>query len=442
HNPEHNIDYALTCISHAHLDHMGFLSHMHYDIPILCSKPTYAIMRTLQEAGAGSDKDFITFKEYYVTPSKRQVIDRQFHFIEDGPLSVGDLVFRGVPVDHSLPGAAGFIIETPKGNVGYTGDFRFHGSHKKLTRNMVKVFSKANLIALITEGTNIDETPDMSEAKVYRKILNAAKKTKGLIAANFPKRDTARLDTFLRVAKETGRKLAIDMHQAYELKCLYEAGCSDVSIAINPNAGDEFLRDLFDADIVVFAKQKKDGSVLRGEPLEKVVKDYSKWERQFIASNHGTDKKPALVKQEYVRDAHQIRNRQDKYIVFSDNFSVQNLIDFQPVEGSLYVYSKTEPFDQEMEADFDKLENWVRKFFGSDQMLHAHASGHAYGRELVNAIKEINPGIVIPTHTQHPEMFIEKLTKRDNRLKHKEPYKGKVIVPELSVTGNAHEIML
>ena len=62
--------------------------------------------------------------------------------------------------------------------------------------------------------------------------------------------------------------------------------------------------------------------------------------------------------------------------------------------------------------------------------------------ELVNAIKEINPGIVIPTHTQHPEMFIEKLTKRDNRLKHKEPYKGKVIVPELSVTGNAHEIML
>jgi ribonuclease J len=421
---------------------MAYVSHAHPDIPVLSSKPTFAVMRTLQEAGAGSDKDFVTFKEYYKKPKEKLVMERDYRFIEDGPLELGDLVFHGYPVDHSLPGAAGYIIETPKGTVVYTGDLRFHGSNKKLTEDFVKAAAKAKPLVLITEGTNINEKPDMSEAQVYRHISKAMKQTKGLVVANFPKRDVDRLNSFLKAAKANGRKLAIDINQAYLLKCMFEAGCAHVSPAINPKSKDPHMRDLFTDDVVVFAKQKKEGRILRDAPLEEVVKDYFGWEREFIASNYGTPKKPAYVEQEFVRNAHQIRNNQDKYVVFVDNFAVQNLIDLQPKKGSKYIYSKTEPFDAEMEIDYDRLENWVDRYFGLDNLVHAHASGHAFGSQVINMIKMINPEVVIPIHTEHPEMFAEMLKKADRRFKMKEAYQGEVIIPELSTTYTLNQIEL
>ncbi|MFH1063638.1 MAG: MBL fold metallo-hydrolase [Candidatus Woesearchaeota archaeon] len=431
------VDCDGVMISHGHFDHMAFVSHLHPSIPIISSRPTYAVMQTLQDAGAGSDKDFIQYKaKYYEKLKDREVIDRDFRFIEDDPITLGNLVVRGIPVDHSLPGATAYIIETPKGTVVYTGDLRFHGWNSKLSEEFVKQAAAAKPLVLLTEGTNINEEPGMSEPEVYQHISDAIRKTKSLVVANFPARDVDRLNSFLKAAKDNGRKLAIDFKQAYLLKCMQEAGCSHVSPAINPNAKQGSLEDLFSDDIVVFARQKKDGRILRGFSIDKVVSDYFAWEREFLASNSGTAKKPVYGLHDYIRNAHDIRDEQDKYVVYIDNFAVQNLIDLEPAEGSTYVYSKTEPFDAEMEQDFEKLENWVRDYIGIENMTNAHASGHAFGSQLVDMIREINPQILIPIHTEHPEMF-EELLKAGA-----DPYKGNIIVPQLSSTrtGNIYPI--
>jgi ribonuclease J len=56
-----------------------------------------------------------------------------------------------------------------------------------------------------------------------------------------------------------------------------------------------------------------------------------------------------------------------------------------------------------MELDEDRKINWLEHFKIIE--FCSHASGHANGAEIKAMIKEINPEIVIPIHTEHPEMF-------------------------------------
>ena len=43
-----------------------------------------------------------------------------------------------IPVDHSLPGSCAFVVYTDEGNLVYTGDLRFHGNNKELSRKFVE----------------------------------------------------------------------------------------------------------------------------------------------------------------------------------------------------------------------------------------------------------------------------------------------------------------
>jgi len=64
------------------------------------------------------------------------------------------------------------------------------------------------------------------------------------------------------------------------------------------------------------------------------------------------------------------------------------------------------------------MNNWI-KHFGLD-FHQLHASGHATGKQIMNIIKEINPKVLFPIHTEYPELF-------------KGTYK-KVILPQLNKT--------
>ncbi|MDD5700485.1 MAG: MBL fold metallo-hydrolase RNA specificity domain-containing protein [Dehalococcoidales bacterium] len=103
-----------------------------------------------------------------------------------------------------------------------------------------------------------------------------------------------------------------------------------------------------------------------------------------------------------------------------------DLPSIRPAPGSLYVYSSSEPHGEEREMDFRRLHNWLDHFginkFGipvevngkweiPEEEKGLHASGHAYGPDLLNIVREIKPQILIPVHSEYPEYYTENLGK-------------------------------
>ena len=82
---------------------------------------------------------------------------------------------------------------------------------------------------------------------------------------------------------------------------------------------------------------------------------------------------------------------------------MKELIDIKP-ENGLYIHSVTEPFNEEMEIDFKKVENWL-EHFNLLPIHKLHVSGHGSGEEILNMIQEINPQRLYPIHTTNIECF-------------------------------------
>lgn len=103
-----------------------------------------------------------------------------------------------------------------------------------------------------------------------------------------------------------------------------------------------------------------------------------------------------------------VKENQSKYVFYCSFYDLHELIDINPLDGSIFMHSLTEPFNEEMEIDFERMKNWLDRF--GLPIKHAHASGHACGAELKEMINTINPKMVVPVHTKHPTYF-KKLVK-------------------------------
>jgi len=65
---------------------------------------------------------------------------------------------RFFPIDHSIPGAGAWAVETEAGWVVYTGDLRFRGERRHLTEQFLQEAAKLQPVALLIEGTRISRT--------------------------------------------------------------------------------------------------------------------------------------------------------------------------------------------------------------------------------------------------------------------------------------------
>ncbi|NIP35533.1 MAG: hypothetical protein GWN18_11290, partial [Thermoplasmata archaeon] len=79
------------------------------------------------------------------------------------------------------------------------------------------------------------------------------------------------------------------------------------------------------------------------------------------------------------------------------------MIDLEPAPGSTFIRSVVEPFNEDMELDEVRVQNWMRRF---DLEVHqCHASGHASGEDLEWLVETIGPRVVVPIHTERPGEF-------------------------------------
>lgn len=391
---EPSVDGVL--ISHSHVDHVAYLHHLREDIPIYLSKESYLILKALEETGASTFSEYLNLKKtFYMGPTKRGdsykrlklTAKRDIRITEPyKPFSVGDFSISSAPVDHSLPGASGYIVVNDDETVVYTGDLRFHGRHPELTNKFVEKSRKSKPTTLITEGTRIDKNDSISEFEIEAKAINELEDTRDLVVVNFPVRDLDRLVTFYNTAQKIGRNLVVSLKQAYILNLFEGLGYPKIEdvMVYKPKKGWGLVND--DRYSCV-----NDEWVCSSEVDPKqLMADYKIWEREYLNWDNTVTHKD-------------LSENPEDYIFRCDFFEFKELIDIKP-ENGIYIKSSTEPFDKQMELMEKKAETWL-KHFNLDIKKGYHASGHANGLEILDMVREINPEKVYPVHTQKIELF-------------------------------------
>ena len=386
-------------LSHAHMDHSAYIHHLRHDIPLYMTKDSQLILKVLEDTSAVSFGETLDYKKTFYYTAKKNAdgykrlsgkdarMERELNIVEPNKsFEIGDFTIKSAPVDHSLPGASAFLLKNNGETVVYTGDLRFHGRNPTLTNKFVKEAKRSNPKVLISEGTRIDNPSTETEEDIEINAKNLISNFKGLVIVNFPIRDIDRLLTFYKVARDTDRTLVVNLKQAYMLKLFSGRDypeLEDVDVYIPKRGWGLIGKDSF----VCY-----DGEWLCSSNIDPNHKssDYKNWEKEFIESGNAINYKD-------------IQEEPQKYIFRCDFFELKELIDIKPV-NSIYIKSVTEPFDEEMEFDERRVENWL-DHFNLLPVHKMHVSGHASGPELLDMIREIQPEILYPVHTTFKERF-------------------------------------
>ena len=114
------------------MDHVGYLSFIDQNVPVHCGQCTKAIIDAMQET------------------SRINLGQHKFQMLRTGgKVKIKNLEIESVHVDHSVPGAYGFIIHTSEGAIVCSGDFRLHGPMGHMTLEFAVKASESDPIAIV-----------------------------------------------------------------------------------------------------------------------------------------------------------------------------------------------------------------------------------------------------------------------------------------------------
>jgi len=428
-----SIDAVL--VSHAHVDHTGYISFLREDVPIYASAVTAFIAKSMQDSSMADFEKEVCYlrpreeRDGYLYTAKESYRQRPFCFADKLTLGLeahefwdrsprhivgetnlkrrrlkaapwappfgvaGKLPVRFFPVDHSVYGAGAWAVETSAGWVVYSGDLRQHGSAAKETKRFLQEVASLRPRLLLCEGTRIPkghetskpELRNYTEREVHERALEHVKSEQGLVIADFGPRNIERLETFLAIAGQTGRQLVVLAKDAYLLEAMR---------LVSPS-----VPGLWNCQ-----------NMLVYEDLRYQIEP---WE-QNLRNQFGN----RLV------SARQVHGSPGDYILCFSFWDAKNLIDID-VHGGTYVYSSSEAYTEEQEMDFRRLRNWLTHFGMQSVGLPSekgqtiadlpedeqglHASGHASADDIMEFVRAIAPRTVVPVHTENPAYFAENL---------------------------------
>lgn len=399
--PEPAIDGIL--LSHPHVDHYGYISMLNQGTRIYLGVPTLELIRIRDE----------TYHRYW----DRELGHLNFETFWTGEeLSVGDITFRPVHVDHSIPAAYAYLIHAGGKTLAYTGDLRMHGYQRDFTRDFLAELERERVDVLICEGTNLappeggeDAFLRRMEAEFLRRMGKAAPRRerkecetegevrerlaglisgmRGLVLAETNPADVDRIRTLWRVAGETGRELVLDARQAY---IVYQLG-KRTRVPDLPGAGDSR---------VLLGRRKLRGAEREDE--ETYQKWREDWEMILIAECESVGRPPlwGLAGRKFIRE------HACELLLCTSNAAARlaELKYDQPPFEVDFVLSKSEPFTEELVLSFDKLLHWLA-LFGIREYHQVHVSGHCDAADLRGVVERADPAMLFPVHTEHPELF-------------------------------------
>ena len=184
-------------ITHGHEDHIGSIPYLlqKFDLPIYGTRLTCGLIRNkLEEFGLAGKTKFVE-----ITPKQK--------------LKLGCFTVEPIHVNHSIPDAVAFAIDSPAGTIIQTGDFKI--DYTPLACGVTDLttlseYGQKGVLALLSDSTNA-ERPGFTatEQKVAAGVrsLFARARNKRIIIATFAS-NIYRVQQIIDLAVEDGRKVA------------------------------------------------------------------------------------------------------------------------------------------------------------------------------------------------------------------------------------------
>ncbi|MBD3196578.1 MAG: hypothetical protein GF317_16095 [Candidatus Lokiarchaeota archaeon] len=394
-DPPTNIDGIL--ISHPHRDHYYGISMVNRNIPIYTGVVTQRIIKAYSEASKSVMSNFYEGLLWKLFRT-RNVIE------------IKGLRIFPVHVDHSIPAAYGFIIESSEGIVVYSGDFRMHGPLSNMTIDLIdktnqlkeehnskhpddsKKSKKADLKinTLICEGTQINkgaiESEEMVENELRRLMAN---NPFDYFLVKYNRLDWDRFRSFNNIAKEFDWNYIIAEKDAYFYYLLNNKAMYDTM---------------------------KDPNILENDNIYILLRKYDRYPWQTKIRNIFNEK----GKNHRLIHYDDLNNFDKNFFLFITIMSHRLKNNLPSHLNGAFISSDIDPYSEEYFDNSNTIIHKLKKI--GIPAYRIHASGHAKPHDIINFVLDINPLRLIPIHTDNQEFFKKLFRNRNINVKIPEKY--------------------
>lgn len=373
-------------ISHPHKDHYGGLPYINRAIPVYLGAVTKKIILALAESEKPAvENDF------------KGIIWKEFRTGEN--ILIKQLLIVPVHVDHSVPASYGFIIYSSQGPLVYTGDFRCHGPLASMTQDFItemlthksfleflssnprpdyealhkKTAGKIRL--LLCEGTKIHKGQIESEAVVGERITQLLEtQVFQFCLVKYDRTDWDRFRTYSEMAKKYGWNFIISERDAYFYYLLNQD--ERYATMRNPNL-------LTDDHILII----KDGNALLN------------WKSLIRSTVYKAKKGDRFL------EWSDLLSLDGNFLLYITHLSeeLKMVLSKQTWGRGVFISTSIDQYTEEIYDNTQKLSSQLLQW--GIPCYQLHASGHANSHELITIVDRIKPEIVIPIHTDVPQMF-------------------------------------
>ncbi|SHE73165.1 ribonuclease J [Atopostipes suicloacalis DSM 15692] len=335
---EKNADkIAGVFLTHGHEDAIGALPYFldKFDVPVFGSELTISLAKWYVEE-AGLD---VQFDNYHA-------IDEEVEIDFDGT------VIRFFRTTHTIPDSMGIAVHTDKGNIVYTGNFKFDQTavgDYKTDYGQISEIGREGVLALLSDSMDAESlSENVLESDIQEEVFKTFQETKGRIIVVAVASNILRIQQVLNAASRFGRKVFISGRHIESV----------MQIALDLEKLTLPEEDLF-------------------IPIDK-IKDYE--DEEIVILETGGAGEPIQTLDEMARGLH-------------------NQVAIK--KGDL-VYIVTSP-SSTMEVTVAKTENQVYRAGGTVKTIsdNLKASGHATPNDLQWMINLLNPTYFIPIQGEY-----------------------------------------
>ncbi|HEQ1416635.1 TPA: ribonuclease J [Streptococcus pyogenes] len=343
-----NLDYVIEnkgkvqgiFLSHGHADAIGALPYLLAEVsaPVFGSELTIELAKLFVKSNNSTKK----FNNFHVVDS-----DTEIEF-KDGLVSF----FR---TTHSIPESMGIVIGTDKGNIVYTGDFKFdQAAREGYQADLLRLaeIGKEGVLALLSDSVNATSNDQIaSESEVGEEMDSVISDADGRVIVAAVASNLVRIQQVFDSATAHGRRVVL-------------TGT--------------------DAENIVRTALRLEKLMITDERLLIKPKDMSKFEdHELIILEAGRMGEPINSLQKMAAGRH-------RYV--------------QIKEGDL-VYIVTTPSTAK-EAMVARVENLIYKAGGSVKLItqNLRVSGHANGRDLQLLMNLLKPQYLFPVQGEYRDL--------------------------------------